>query len=214
MPALPVLYAVATVALSSPHFSVEMAEGVAILRLRSEDQTNRLTRECVRTLIEAVGELAGERAPLVITGNTKFFSAGADLAEIAALTASESYKFSKMGQALMNAIASFPAPVFAAVNGYCNGGRARPRIGLSSPDRIATCNLGASWGSPRSDYGLGRDATLATARRERTALELLVAAEKMHADRALRFRLVDAIAEDPVSEAVKRIQLLRSGSVL
>ena len=58
----------------------------------------------------------------MIAGNERFFSAGADLREIAALDAPSAYEFSKMGQALMSEIESFPAPVYAAISGYCMGG--------------------------------------------------------------------------------------------
>src|SRR5262249_15420716 len=59
---------------------------------------------------------------LIIAGNTHFFSAGADLHEIAALTAPGALRFAKMGQTLMNAVAGFPAPTVAAIHGYCMGG--------------------------------------------------------------------------------------------
>ncbi len=93
-----------------------------LLRLRSEDGANRLTRACVLALTDAVHHLTASQRPLVITGGHRFFSAGADLAEIAALTGPDAYRFSQMGQALMNAIEQFPAPVYAAIEGYCMGG--------------------------------------------------------------------------------------------
>src|SRR6201997_3827446 len=77
---------------------------------------------------------------LVIAGNARFFSAGADLAEISALDGPSAYEFSKMGQALMAAVADFPAPVYAAIAGYCMGG------GL---------DLRTSRGSFRIDHRLG-----------------------------------------------------------
>ncbi len=66
-------------------YEVETVQSVRVLRLCSEDGTNRLRRACVLALIDAVGQLRSEAAPLIITGNRKFFSAGADLNEIAAL---------------------------------------------------------------------------------------------------------------------------------
>ena len=199
-------------ALSSPYFSLERAEGVTLLRLQSADGTNRLTRACVGVLTDAVCDLAGAAAPLVITGNSKFFSAGADLAEIAPLTGPQAYAFSKIGQSLMNAIECFPAPVFAAVNGYCMGGGLDLALAchrrIASPlaifgHRGASLGLMTGWGGtqrlPRL-VGKGK------------ALELLIAAEKIHADQALRLGLVDAIAADPVTEAVLRIKNSRRTS--
>jgi enoyl-CoA hydratase/carnithine racemase len=194
---------------SAPYFSLELAERVAVLRLRSEDETNRLTRACVGALTEAVRKLAGEGAPVVITGNSRFFSAGADLAEIAALTASEAYEFSKLGQSLMNAIESFPAPVFAAINGYCMGGGLD--LALACHRRIASPH--AIFGHRGTSLGLitgwGGTQRLPRLVGKGKALELLVAAEKIHADQAWRMALVDAIAEDPLREAVLRIRIPR-----
>ena len=99
------------------HFQLEHKNGATILRLLSPDGTNRLSRACVLALTDAVGELALAPRPLIVTGNHKFFSAGAELSEIVALTGPTAYAFSHMGQALMNEIGCFPAPVVAAVGG-------------------------------------------------------------------------------------------------
>jgi enoyl-CoA hydratase len=39
------------------------------------------------------------------------------------------------------------------------------------------------------------------------ALELFVTAEKIDAEAALRFGLVDAVVEDPLAEAVRRLEV-------
>ena len=180
--------------------------GVSVLRLQSEDGTNRLTRDCVLSLTDMVSQLAQENKPLVVAGNDRFFSAGADLEEISALDGPGAYEFSKMGQALMSAINHFPAPVYAAISGYCMGGgldlalACRHRI--ASPHSVfghrgAALGLITGWGGtqrlPRL-IGKGR------------ALEMFVAAEKITAAHALRMELVDAIADDPVAEAVRHIR--------
>ena len=103
-------------------FEIEQRSAATILRLVSPDGTNRLTRACVLALTQEVQRLAREPRPLLITGNHKFFSAGADLQEIVALTGPAAYEFSRMGQALTDAIDRFPALAIAAVGGYCMGG--------------------------------------------------------------------------------------------
>jgi enoyl-CoA hydratase/carnithine racemase len=202
---------------SSPFYSLENLLGLTLLRLQSEDGTNRLTHVCVRALTHVLGELAGEAKPLIIGGNSQFFSAGADLGEIAALTGPSAYEFSKMGQALMNAIESFPAPVWAAVSGYCMGGGLDLALAchhrIASPHAIlghrgAALGLITGWGGTQRLPGLiGKG----------KALEMLLAAEKINAIDALRNGLVDRLADDPVLEATLRIQnslpvrLMRSG---
>ncbi len=175
-----------------------------MLRLCSEDGTNRLTRACVLALTEAVGELARQPKPLIITGNDKFFSAGADLNEIVALDGPSAFVFGKMGQAMTEAVDRFPAPVYAAVQGYCMGGGLDLALAcdyrLASPHAVfghrgAALGLMTGWGGtqrlPRL-VGMAR------------ALELFIAAEKLHAQQALGFGLVDAVVEDPLREALQR----------
>ena len=191
--------------MSATAFQLEEREEVRIVRLRSDDGTNRLTRECVLSLTEAVGHLAGERKPVVFAGNDRFFSTGAELEEISALDGPTAYEFSKMGQALMGAIECFPAPVYAAISGYCMGGGLDLALAchhrIASPHAVfghrgAALGLITGWGGtqrlPRL-IGIGR------------AMEMFVAAEKVSAPQALRIGLVEAIAADPLAEAVGRI---------
>jgi len=182
-------------------FEIESSGKSRILRLISLDNTNRLTRACVLTLTEEIRALASEARPLVIAGNSHFFSVGADLNEIAALTGPEAYEFSQMGQALMNAIAAFPAPVIAAVEGHCMGGGFD--LALACHGRIAAPN--AVFGHRGAALGLitgwGGTQRLPRLIGKGRALELFVAAEKITAQRALTIGLVDAIARDPIAEA-------------
>jgi len=184
---------------------LEERQGVQILRLRSDDGTNRLTRGFVLSLTEIVAQLARETRPLVITGNDRFFSAGADLEEIAALDGPGAYEFSKMGQALMQTINEFPAPLYAAVSGYCMGGGMD--LALACHHRIASPH--AVFGHRGAALGLitgwGGTQRLPRLIGKGQALEMFVAAEKVTAVRALRMGLVDAIADDAVAEAVRRL---------
>lgn len=190
--------------MSATVFQLEERDNVRIVRLRSDDGTNRLTRECVLSLAGAVEHLAQEKRPIVFTGNDRFFSAGAELEEIAALDGLTAYEFSKMGQTLMGAIDCFPAPVYAAVSGYCMGGGLDLALAchhrIASPHAVfghrgAALGLITGWGGtqrlPRL-VGKGR------------ALEMFVAAEKIMVAAALRIGLVDAIANDPVAESIRR----------
>src|SRR6202140_488286 len=122
--------------MSGPGFRLDDHLGVSVLRLQSEDGTNRLTRDCVLSLTDTVSQLAQENKPLVVAGNDRFFSAGADLGEISSLYGPAAYEFSKMGQQFMSAIPLFPAPVFAAISGYCMGGVLD--LALSFHHRIAS----------------------------------------------------------------------------
>lgn len=186
-------------------FEITRDGDARVLRLRSDDGTNRLTRSCVLALTEAMEYLVRHAEPLVIAGNSKFFSAGADLEEIKELTGSAAFEFAKMGQSLMNAIEQFPAKTYAAIEGYCMGGGLdlvlACRYRIASPHAIfghrgAALGLITGWGGtqrlPRL-IGKGR------------ALGMLIAAEKVNADSALDVGLVDTIVSDPIPEAARRI---------
>jgi len=195
--------------MSGSFFNVELKDGVRVLRLHSKDGTNRLTRECVVTLLRAVEELRSEQRPLLIAGNQKFFSAGAELEEIAALDGPEAYEFSRMGQDLTWAVEQFPTPVHAAVSGYCMGGGLD--LALACHRRIAAPN--AVFGHRGAALGLitgwGGTQRLPRLVGRGIALQMFVAAEKIDADRALAIGLVEEVVDDPVAEALKRIRTSR-----
>ena len=125
--------------------------------------------------------------------------------EIAALNGPIAYEFSKMGQELMSAIDNFPAPVYAAVGGYCMGGGLD--LALACHRRMAAPH--AVFGHRGAALGLitgwGGTQRLPRLIGKARALEMFVAAEKISAERALQIGLVDGIATDPVSEALRRI---------
>lgn len=199
------------------YYELESREPVTVLRL-SGDDTNRLTRARVKALTECITEMGMRSAssfrlstsdfrpkPLIITGNRHFFSAGADLNEIAALTGAEAYEFSAMGQRLMNAIAEFPAPTYAAVWGYCMGGG----LDLALACRYRIAHPHAVFGHRGAALGLitgwGGTQRLPRLIGKARALEMFLAAEKVHAAKALEVGLVDGIAEEPVLACLERI---------
>jgi enoyl-CoA hydratase/carnithine racemase len=199
------------------YFTLEHHESATVLRLTSpecDDVTNRLTRARVLALTEVVSELGSkpEPRPLIITGNHRFFSAGADLDEITALTGPAAYEFARMGQRLMNTIAKFPAATFAAVEGYCMGGGLD--LALACRHRIAGAH--AVFGHRGAALGLitgwGGTQRLPRLIGKARALEMFVAAEKVTAKQALRIGLVDAVVDDPVAHCLQQIELLARNS--
>jgi enoyl-CoA hydratase len=196
------------------HFSIERCAEANVLRLVSIDGTNRLTRACVLVLTEAVRKLATEDPrPLIVAGNEHFFSAGADLTEIVRLDGVEGCQFSIMGQTLMNEVDNFPAPVYAAVRGYCMGGGLD--LALACDFRIAHPH--SMFGHRGAALGLitgwGGTQRLPRLIGKAAALELFVAAEKIPAAHALRLGLVQQLVEDPLAAALDCCSGRRGGSV-
>jgi enoyl-CoA hydratase len=188
-------------------FTLRRDSGILFLTLVSDDGMNRLTSQKVVTLREEIESFTSSGPPvlpLVISGDP-IFSAGADLNEISQLSAPHAFAFAKMGQDLMNVVANYPALTYAGIHGFCMGGGLDLALAchhrIATPDAVfghrgAALGLITGWGgTQRLPRLVGRG----------SALEMLVAAEKISAQRALRMGLIDAIADDPVAEAVRQI---------
>jgi len=156
---------------------------IRIVRLTSPDGTNRLTSGCVRALTGAIGELRDELKrhvrPLIITGNRQFFSVGADLNEIAALTGPEAYEFSGMGTSADERHCRYPAQVVAAIEGHCMGGGLD--LALACQRRIAAPprRLRSSRRRPRLMTGWGGTQRLPRLIGKGRAMELFVAPKNL-----------------------------------
>ncbi len=188
------------------HYSLLYEHNCAVLQLASPDITNKLTLARISALRHAVAALQAEAErgllrALIITGNEKFFSAGADLNEIALLTGPEALAFSRQGQALMQAIDGFPVPVVAAIRGYCMGGGMDLALAcdyrIAAPDAIFG-HRGASLGIMTGWGGTQRLPRLIGKAR---AMQMFLLAEMVPADEALKIGLVNQIAADPVAAA-------------
>jgi enoyl-CoA hydratase len=184
----------------SAYRAVETFEGCTVLRLTSDDGTNRLSRARVLTLTDALLNLPP--SPLIVCGNPKFFSVGADLSEISALHRVDAFEFAQMGQRLMRSIAEFPAPTCAVIEGWCMGGgfdlALACQFRVAGPHAIfghrgAALGLMTGWGgTQRLPRLIGRA----------KALEIFLAAEKVHARQALEIGIVDVVSAEAMGAAV------------
>jgi enoyl-CoA hydratase len=197
--------------ITTEHYSLRHVQDGVVLQLLSSDGTNKLGMARISALHRIMDELkteseSGRIKALIITGNNKFFSAGADLNEISALTAAQAFEFSCRGQALMHAIDHFPVPVIAAIRGYCMGGGMD--LALACDYRIAAPNAifghrGASLGVMTGWGGTQRLPRLIGKPR---AMQMFLLAEMVNADEALKIGLVDALADDPLLHALNYIR--------
>jgi len=191
--------------ITTEHYGLRRERNCAVLELSSSEGTNILAMARVRAVQATIQGLDDEARcsklkALIITGNEKFFSAGADLNEISQLTAPQAFEFSRAGQALMQAIDNFPVPVIAAIRGYCMGGGMD--LALACDYRIAAPNAvfghrGATLGVMTGWGGTQRLPRLIGKSR---AMQMFLLAEMVKADEALRIGLVDRIADDPIKD--------------
>ncbi len=167
-------------------------DGVEILLLRNPP-VNALSTALLGQLDQRVTELAADpkvRA-VILTGDGQYFSAGADLKEMATLDLSTAPQVVRRGHALFARIAEFRTPVVAAINGLALGGGLE--LALSCDLRIA--GESAKLGAPEVNYGL-MPAYGGTQRLPRTvgipkAKELIFTGAMISAAEALRIGLVN-----------------------
>jgi enoyl-CoA hydratase len=157
----------------------------------------------VMALTSAVQNLAvqANSSPLLLCGNSRFFSVGADLAEISALRGHDATEFAEMGQKLMQSVTDFPAPTCAVIEGWCMGGgfdlALSCRFRVATPHAIfghrgAALGLMTGWGgTQRLPRLIGRS----------KALEIFLTAEKIHAQQALEYGIVDRLSNEALSAA-------------
>src|SRR5215467_442098 len=83
---------------------------------------NQKTWENLRAAFEDVRDDIAIRGAILTGAGDKAFIAGADISELATITAVEAEKSSSYGQAVLNLVENLGKPVIAAVNGFALGG--------------------------------------------------------------------------------------------
>jgi enoyl-CoA hydratase len=98
------------------------AQGIATLTVNRPEALNALNAEVLDALTTAAKDLVGKARAIIVTGSGKAFVAGADIAAMKDLDGDAASTFARKGHRLGEALADFPGPVIAAVNGYALGG--------------------------------------------------------------------------------------------
>lgn len=105
--------------------NIELEDKIVVVTLNRPKALNALNSELLRELSAALDDLRekNDLRCLIVTGSgEKAFVAGADIAEMAEMTADEAEDFSLFGQEVFSNLATFPCPVIAAIHGYALGG--------------------------------------------------------------------------------------------
>jgi len=127
--------------------------GVATVTINRPQKMNALNGVTIAELTACFQDLGQDDAVrvVVVTGaGEKAFVAGADINELAQMTAGEAERLSAGGQYLMNLIENLGKPVIAAVNGFALGGGCE--LAMACTFRYASDN--AKLGLPETGLGL------------------------------------------------------------
>src|SRR3954449_9057966 len=115
----------ATAALTLANVLCEKKDAIAygtVNRPKVLNALNTPTWKDLRTAFEAARDDADVRGIILRGAGDKAFIAGADISELAHVTAVEAEESSSFGQEVLNLIENLGKPVIAAVNGYALGG--------------------------------------------------------------------------------------------
>jgi enoyl-CoA hydratase len=164
------------------------------------EKRNALSKSVLEAIRAAFADHAGDdRIGLAVISGTgeKAFAAGGDLGELqSVLTLAEACAMAEHGKGALDAVRDFPAPVVAALNGAALGGGAE--LALACDLRIAAYH--AKLGFIQAKLGItpawGGAVDLFDKAGYSLAMRLLMRAEVLSAEEALRLGLVDAIAAE------------------
>ena len=170
--------------------------GIATVTVNRPEKLNVLSIETLHELKQAIEEILRRddiRVSIITGAGEKAFVAGADVAELARLNASEARSFALLGQGIFSRIESGGKPFIAAINGYALGGGCE--LALACPLRIASEN--ARLGQPEIKLGIitgfGGSQRLLRIVGKTRALELCLGGEPIDANTALQWGIVNKV---------------------
>jgi enoyl-CoA hydratase/carnithine racemase len=184
---------------------VEIArEGeVALLRLNRPEKLNAISSRVERHLHEALGsQLVRESGAVVILGEGRAFSAGADISEFEGRSPEDVLRYYHETGGVYEELAALPQPTIAAIHGYCLGGALELALALDFRIADDTAVFGfpeVSLGILASSGGLHRVTRLLGPAR---AKELFLLAERFGADEARAAGVVTEVV--PAGQALER----------
>jgi enoyl-CoA hydratase/carnithine racemase len=182
---------------------LEVTDRVGILRLK-RPPLNILNRALVTELAAAAVEAAHAAAigAVVISGEGRHFSAGADVREFQTMSVPEVYEYGKLLDDAFRGWADLPKVTIAAVNGFALGGGCE--LALAADFRFASDR--ATLGLPEIELGIipggGGTQRLPRLVGPARAKEMIFTGRHVKAQEALAVGLVDAVV--PAAELLER----------
>src|SRR6266542_444507 len=115
---------------------------VTLNRPKVLNALNQRTWEYLKAAFEDARDDAAVHGVILTGAGDKAFIAGADINELAQITAVEAEKSSTFGQGVLKLIENLGKPVIAAVNGYALGGRCQTAIACTIRIAAQTAKFG------------------------------------------------------------------------
>ena len=179
---------------------------VTLNRPRVMNALSHRTWEDLRAAFEDARDDAAVRGVILTGAGDRAFIAGADISELAHLSAVEASRSSSFGQAVLDLVENLGKPVIAAVNGFALGGGCETAMACTI--RIASEN--AKFGQPEVALGLvpggGGTQRLPRLVGKGRALQLILSGEMISAQEAHRIGLVNEVV--PAAQLIARAETI------
>ncbi len=179
---------------------------VTVNRPKVLNALNQKTWEDLRIAFEDAQDDAAVRGVILTGAGDKAFIAGADIGELARITAVEAQQSSAFGQGVLDLIENLGKPVIAAVNGFALGGGCETAMACTI--RIAAET--AKFGQPEVKLGVipggGGTQRLPRLVGKGRALKLILTGEMISAQEAYRIGLVNEVV--PAADVIRRAEAI------
>ncbi|MBM7043984.1 MULTISPECIES: enoyl-CoA hydratase-related protein [Rhizobium] len=179
---------------------------VTVNRPKVLNALNTPTWSDLRKAFEDARDDAAIRGVILTGAGDRAFIAGADISELAQVSAFDAEQSSRFGQEVLDLIENLGKPVIAAVNGFALGGGCETAMACTI--RIAV--EAAKFGQPEVALGLvpggGGTQRLPRLVGKGRALQLILSGEMITAQEAYRIGLVNEIV--PAAELIQRAEAI------
>jgi enoyl-CoA hydratase len=179
---------------------------VTLNRPKVLNALNQATWESLHAAFEDARDDAAVRGVILTGAGDKAFIAGADIGELAHVTAVEAEESSSYGQAVLNVIENLGKPVIAAVNGYALGGGCETAMACT----IRVASEKAMFSQPEVTLGLipggGGTQRLPRLVGKGRALQLILSGEMIGAQEAYRIGLANEVV--PAADLITRAEAI------
>ena len=187
----------------------EKKDGIAYVTLNRPKVLNALnqrTWQDLRVAFEDARDDATVRGVILTGAGDKAFIAGADISEIAHITAVDAEQSSRYGQDVLTLIETLGKPVIAAVNGFALGGGCETAMACT----IRVASEHARFGQPEVTLGIipggGGTQRLPRLVGKGRALQIILSGAMITAQEAYRIGLVNEVV--PATDLIPRAEAI------
>jgi enoyl-CoA hydratase len=170
---------------------LETEDALAILTIDRPKALNALNSKTLQELESALNSLPPTARALIVTGGgDKAFVAGADISEMASISAAQAREFAALGHRVFHTLEQLPLPTIAAVNGFALGGGCELALACDLIYASEKAKLGLPEVSLGVIPGFGGTQRLTRVVGKMRAKELVFTGERLDAAKAKEIGLV------------------------